>query len=101
MNTDMRTRALAAHDAHLALLELKKLVDEGAQATHAAELEAVYLAVSARPGAASCTTLRGISVRLNAANLETTLSQMRQELETPASRQGKGLYSSLRGTLWS
>ena len=45
MNTDMRTRALSAHDAHLALLKLKKLVDE---ATHAAELEAVYLAVSAR-----------------------------------------------------
>jgi len=82
MNTDMRTRALSAHDAHLALLKLKKLVDE---ATHAAELEAVYLAVSARQGAAICTALRVIIDRLNSPNLETTLSQIRQKLETAAS----------------
>lgn len=85
MNTDMRTRALAAHDAHLALLELKKLVDDAAQATHRAELEAVYLAVSARQGTDICTTLRVIIDRLNSPNLETTLSQIRQKLETAAS----------------
>ena len=44
MNTEMQRRALAARDAHLALLDLKKVVDEAAQTTHAAELEAVHLA---------------------------------------------------------
>ena len=85
MNTDMRIRALAAHDAHLALLELKKLVDDAARATHAAELEAVYLAVSARQGADVRTTLRVIMDRLKSRDLETTLSQIRQKLETAAS----------------
>lgn len=49
MNTDMQKRALAARDAHLALQDLKKVVDEATQTTHAAELEAVHLA-HARPG---------------------------------------------------
>lgn len=85
MNTDMRMRALAAHDAHVALLELKKLVDDAAQATHAAELEAVYLAVSARQGADIRTTLQVIVDRLRSPNFESTLSQIREKLETAAS----------------
>jgi hypothetical protein len=44
MNTEMQKRALAAREAHLALLNLKKVVDEATQTTHAAELEAVHLA---------------------------------------------------------
>jgi hypothetical protein len=44
MNTDMPRRALAARDAHLALIDLRRVVDEAAQTTHAAELEAVHLA---------------------------------------------------------
>ena len=42
MNTEMQKRALAARDAHMALLELKKMVDEATQTTHAVELEAVH-----------------------------------------------------------
>ena len=37
MNTEMQRRALAARDAHLALLDLKRVVDEAAQTTHAAD----------------------------------------------------------------
>jgi hypothetical protein len=85
MNADMRTRALAARDAHLALLELKKLVDDAAQATHAAELEAVYLAISSRQGDDIRSTLRVVIDRLASPNFETTLSQIRERLETAAS----------------
>ena len=46
MNTEMQKRALAAREAHLALLDLKRVVDEAALTTHAAELEAVHLAIS-------------------------------------------------------
>ena len=48
MNAEMQKRALAARDAHLALLELKKLVEDAAQATHDAEFEAIHLAIDAR-----------------------------------------------------
>ena len=85
MNADMRTRALAARDAHLALLELKKLVDDATQATHAAELEAVYLAVRSRQGEDIRTTLKVIMDRLTSPNFETTLSQIREKLGTAAS----------------
>ena len=36
MNTEMHKRALAAREAHLALLDLKKVVDDATQTTHAA-----------------------------------------------------------------
>ncbi len=36
MNTNLQKRALAAREAHLALLDLKKVVDEATQTTHAA-----------------------------------------------------------------
>jgi hypothetical protein len=85
MNEDMRTRALAAHDAHLALLELKKLVDDVTQATHAAELEAVYLTVSARQSDDIRMTLKVIMDRMASPNFETKLSQIREKLETAAS----------------
>ena len=85
MNADMRTRALAARDVHLALLELKKLVDDATQATHAAELEAVYLAVSARQGDDVRMTLKVIMDQLASPDFETTLSQIREKLETAAS----------------
>ena len=44
MNSDMQRRALAARDAHEALLDLKRVVEEA----HSVELEAVQLAVSSR-----------------------------------------------------
>jgi hypothetical protein len=50
MNTEMQKKALAARDAHMALLDLKRFIDEAARTTHDAELEAVHLAISAKPG---------------------------------------------------
>ena len=38
MNTVMQKKALAAREAHLALLDLKKVVDEATETTHAADL---------------------------------------------------------------
>jgi hypothetical protein len=49
MNIEMQKRALATREAHLALLDLKKVVDEVTQTTHAAQLEAVHLAIRSRP----------------------------------------------------
>lgn len=56
--TNLQKRALATREAHLALLDLKKFVDEATQTTHAAELEAVSFAISPRQGGDSLNTLR-------------------------------------------
>jgi hypothetical protein len=85
MNTEMQKRALAARDAHLALLDLKKVVDEAAQSTHAVELEAVHLAISPRPGADISSPLRDVLERLGSANFEAILSRARQSLHTAMS----------------
>jgi hypothetical protein len=85
MNTEMQKRALAARDAHLALLDLKRVVDEAAQSTHAVELEAVHLAISPRPGADICSPLRDVLERLGSANFDAILSRARQSLQTAMS----------------
>jgi hypothetical protein len=85
MNTEMQKRALAARDAHLALLDLKRVVDEAAQSTHAVELEAVHLAISPRPGADISSPLRDVLERLGSANFEAILSRARQSLQTAMS----------------
>jgi hypothetical protein len=61
MNTEMQKRALAAREAHLALLDLKKVVDEAARTTHPGS---VHLAFSSRPAGDITTTLRGVMENL-------------------------------------
>jgi hypothetical protein len=85
MNAEMQKRAVAARDAYIALLELKKLVDEAAQATHAAELEAVHLAISPKSQGDISTTLRGVTERIGSANVEAALTKVRQSLQTAMS----------------
>jgi hypothetical protein len=85
MNIEMTKRALAARDAHLALVDLKRIVDEATQSTHAAELEAVHLAFSPRAAGEVSTALRVVMERLGSANLEATLSKVRENLEVASS----------------
>jgi hypothetical protein len=85
MNTDMQRRALAARDAHLALLDLKRVVDEAAQTTHAAELEAVHLAMSPRMQGDISSKLRSAIERLGSDALQDSLSRARQSLQSAIS----------------
>jgi hypothetical protein len=73
MNTEMQKRALAAREAYLALLDLKKVVDEATRTTHAAELEAVHLTISSSPAGDITTTLRGVMENLRSTSFETAL----------------------------
>ena len=75
MNTEMQKRALAAREAHLALLDLKKVVDEAARTTHAAELEAVHRAISQEAAGDIATTLRGVMESLGSTSFETCAPQ--------------------------
>ena|SRR6267154_5006914 len=85
MNTEMQKRGLAAREAYLALLDLKRVVDEAAQSTHAAELEAVHLAISPRHGGDISSSLRDVLERLGSSSFEALLSRARQSLQTAMS----------------
>jgi hypothetical protein len=85
MNTDMQRRALAARDAHLALLDLKRLVDEAAKTTHAAELEAVHLAMSPRMHGDISSQLRSAIESLGSDDFQDSLSRARQSLQSAIS----------------
>jgi hypothetical protein len=84
MNSEMRKRAMATRDAHLALLELKKLVDEATRRTHAAELEAIHLAISSTQSSVIRTTLKVVMEHVKSAKFDATLSQVREKLEEAA-----------------
>jgi hypothetical protein len=81
MNKDMRRRAQAARAAHLALLELKQVIEEAARTTHCAELEAVHLAVSSQTTEDFSSKLQSVLDRLGSADFEATLSKARQSLQ--------------------
>jgi len=82
---DMQKGALAARDAHLALLDLKRLVDEATQTTHAAELDAVGMAISTREDKDIRTMLSAVMARLHSPAFETALSHVQEKLETAIS----------------
>lgn len=83
MNSDMQRRALAARDAHMALLDIQRVVEEAARTTHCAELEAVHLAVSSkRTGGDISLKLRSVLQRLASADFEAALAKARQSLQT-------------------
>jgi hypothetical protein len=81
MNNDMQRRALAAREAHMALLELKQVVEEAARTTHCVELEAVHLAVNSRRTDDISSKLRSVLERLASADFEAALSKARQSLQ--------------------
>ena len=85
MNSDMQRRALAARDAHMALLDLKRVVEEAARTTHCVELEAVHLAESSRRPEDISSKLRSVLERLVSADFEATLDKARQSLQVAIS----------------
>jgi hypothetical protein len=81
MNTELQKKALAAREAHLALLDLKKVVDEATQTTHAAELETVHLAINPRSAGDITSTLRGVMENLGSSAFDNALARVRASLQ--------------------
>jgi len=79
MNTRCKRSARRAR-AHLALLDLKKVVDEATQRTHAAELEAVHWQY-ARGARRNIHIIARCSGTSRFAELEATLSRVRETLQ--------------------
>jgi hypothetical protein len=86
-STKMQKFALATREAHLALLDLKALVDSATEKIHAAELEAVGLAVGHRPDAGALRILRAAADALRSPNFDVAVSQAREKMETAAAWQ--------------
>jgi hypothetical protein len=85
MNLEMQRRALAARDAHHALLALKKLVDSAAKTTHAAELSAIHMAIHPMETGDIKTALQDVRKLLDSSNFATSLSEAREKLEAASS----------------
>lgn len=84
ISTNVRKRAVATRQAYLAMLDLKKLVDEATRRTHAAELEAIHSAVRWQSRTRTAEDLRAAIDRLRSPSLESALSQARERLEAAA-----------------
>jgi len=81
----MLKQAFAARDAHEALLDLKKIVDEATETTHTAELESFHLAAGHSEIHGVRKTLQEVGDRLKSPSFDAALSQVRKKLETAAS----------------
>jgi len=77
----MEHAALVTREAHLALLDLKRLVDRAAQKTHAAELETVGQAVASSHGEHVLIALRTVAETIGSADFDTALSQARMKID--------------------
>jgi hypothetical protein len=78
---NMYQGALIARDAHLALLNLKSLVDNVAERIRAAELDSIGLAVNPRRVGDPLTTLQIAAESLRSPDFETALSIAREKTE--------------------
>ena len=79
MNSNMQKRALAAREAHIALLDLKKVIEEAAQTAQDAEFEAAHLAIRHRADGDITPKVRKVLDRL--ASFEATLVRARESLQ--------------------
>jgi hypothetical protein len=78
----MQKAALIMRDAHLALLDLKKVVDTVAKEIHAAELETVGQAVGHSQGMDALKALRAAAETLRSADFEAAVFEARSKVET-------------------
>ncbi|HWO38540.1 MAG TPA: hypothetical protein VNO32_57940 [Candidatus Acidoferrum sp.] len=68
-------------NAHEALLDLKRVVEEAARPTHSVELEAVHLTVSSSKTGDISSRVRAVLEQLASSDFEVTLAKARQSLE--------------------
>jgi hypothetical protein len=73
--------ALATREAHGALLELRAIIEATAQRVHAAEFEAVRLALAGEDTEAAQRPLQAAVDSLRSPNFEAAVSQARDKIE--------------------
>ena len=84
MSFETPRQAFATREAHEALLELKKLVDDVTKLTHAAELESFRAAINHNEDGRIRSSLQVVIERLKSPAFDRTLCEAREKLETAA-----------------
>jgi hypothetical protein len=85
VNLETPKQAFAARDAHEALLELKKVIDDATKTTHAAELESFRAAINRHDDNRVRSSLRSVIERLKSPDFDRVLFEVREKLETAVS----------------
>jgi len=85
----MRQAALTARDAHLALLELKRLVDSATQKLRAAELEIVGEAIGRSHSDDPFKALRAAMQTLQSPAIDSAISEARDKMNHAAAFQAQ------------
>jgi hypothetical protein len=80
--TNLQQGALITRDAHGAVLDLKKLVDNAAEKIRVAERETVGVAIGGRQGDDPLRTLRDAAETLQSPNFEAAVSLAREKMQT-------------------
>jgi hypothetical protein len=73
--------ALAAREAHSALLELRAMVETAAKKVHAAEFEAARMAIGGREAEPLLTPLQSAADSLRSPSFEAAVAQARDKVE--------------------
>jgi hypothetical protein len=78
--------ALAAREAHSALMELKDMVETAAKKVHAAEFEAARVAVEGKEVASTLTPLQAVAESLRSPSFEAAVAHARDKVEVALAR---------------
>jgi hypothetical protein len=85
MRREFPKQAFAAREAHEALCELQKLVDDAAKRIHAAELESFSVAMNRKHDDDIRRTLQNVIDQLESPNFDAMLTTVRERLQTAIS----------------
>ena len=81
MNLDTPKQAFAAREAHEALVELKRIVDEATRLTHEAELESFRVSIHRDPNDSVRKSLQNVVERVKSPDLDRAIFMVREKLE--------------------
>jgi hypothetical protein len=81
MKLETPKQAFAAREAHEALIELKRLVDEATALTHQAELEAFHAAICRNQNDNVRQSLQNVVERVKSPDLDKAIFVVREKLE--------------------
>lgn len=81
MNTEMQRRALAARDARSTLLHLKQVLQDAAETTRIAEMEAAHFAIRPKPAGDISATVRSVLDLIESSDFEANLKSACKNLE--------------------
>ena len=85
MNLETPKQAFATREAHEALIELKKLVDEAAKITHQAELESFHAAIIRDRDSSVRRSLQDVVERMKSPEFDRAIFVVREKLEAALS----------------